>query len=239
MRSKNFVFGVVGLVLIFSIQSFAQSSNLSLGVDYGSGIVQAGDFGVYFVPKHIRGNLEIAVGTHTLLRGSVGYGMTKHETKSDVSYQGNRFTEEFKIDVKGLPIEGAFIFHVPIDNQNRFEVRFGLAGGYYSYTIKQEGFREEVFNNQVFRDELDEPDIKISGIAQSFLAGLSIGISPKIRAILEVSKMGFSMIKVKQDIEIEDNGTKINVGESEENFNAATGLNDLGVTVGIYFNLGS
>jgi hypothetical protein len=242
MQYLNRFLIVLGLIFLLMVPCFSQSSKISLGLDYGSGVIQpmnvrpiittgfADILAIQTVPKHIRGRLEFMLNPMILLRFSGGYGSTTDEQKFEAASDG--FANKFETEVKttGIPIEGTIFLQTPVEKEEVFKVRLGLVLGYYSYKTRLTGFIESLEGGTGVRRDIDEPDIKISGFAQSFMVGGSIQLSRKISVFFEFSKLGFSFLKLKQDFLNEDNQK---IGEREEDYNAAPGLDDLGMTIGV------
>lgn len=254
MKLKNYSIAIVSVALLLSAASLAQTAPIAVGVDYGLSIIQTSQLSLAvqqvgtvgaIVPKNIRGRVEFALNPYTLVRVAGGYGSTEEKQESEATFSsGLNSSAEAEFSSSGFLGEGALIYQVPIDDKSVFAVRFGLGAGYYSYNFKQKGFQEQVFGGQVAREEYEEPEVKISGFAQSFIIGLMIGGNAKVSATVEVAKLGLSFMKTTQDIEetlIDPNTgdeTKRKVGERKADFNASNGLEDLAISVGLNLNLG-
>lgn len=233
---------VSGLILLLMVPCFSQNSKIWLGLDYGSGVIQPIDIfpiiipgiadilEIQTVPKHIRGRLEFMPNPMILLRFSGGYGSTTDEQKFETAFNGTTYKFVKEVKTTGIPIEGTIFLQTPIENKEVFKVRLGLVLGYYSYKTKFTGFIERFAGGTGERSDIDEPDIKISGFAQSFMVGGSIQLSRKMSVFFEFSKLGFSFLKLKQDFLNEDNQK---VGGREKDYNAAPGLDDLGMSIGV------
>lgn len=235
----------MGLNFLLMSACFSQNSKLALGLDYGSGVIQPSNTYPFFapgilttlesqtVPKHLRGRLEFTLNPVILLKLSAGYGSTTEMQKWGYLYA---FTNTIQIDVEtkttGIPVEGAILFQTPIDKKEILNVRMGLVLGYYSYKTKITGFVDDGVTGE--RRDIDEPDITISGFAQSFMFGAGIQLSRKVSAFFEFSKLGFSFLKLKQNF-LDENNQK--TGEREEDYNAAQGLDDLGMAIGVSLGL--
>jgi hypothetical protein len=77
MQLQKCISGLLGVIIFFSISTFAQTSKLSIGMDYGSGIIQPSavlsynvSVGVYSfinwtaVPKQIRGLVSVSLNPY-------------------------------------------------------------------------------------------------------------------------------------------------------------------------------
>lgn len=240
------VLSVTALILMAGFcMVYAQNDSPAIGVDFGSGIVQATPFQTIslsegestgaLVPKNVRGRFELPMNENVVLRFAGGYGSTTEKYEAEAADGGASFTEELEIKVSGFPIDGAILFQAPIGANGAVNIRGGIGIGFYSYNVTAEYSSQQTAGGQTFTETFELPDTKISGLAQSFILGFTINISSSISGVLELSKMGFSMIKVTQDIE-NDEGNAI--GEWKVDHNAANGLDDLGVLMGINFHLG-
>jgi hypothetical protein len=71
------------------------------------------------------------------------------------------------------------------------------------------------------------------------VAGFNLVIGPKINVSFVVSKLGFSLLKLKQDVLRYNTFTNTTnkVGETESDYNAARGLDDLAMSIGISLRL--
>jgi len=236
----------LGLSFLLMAPCFSQNSKLALGLDYGSGVIQPANlypiytsglltaFESQAVPKQLRGRLELTLNPLLLVRLSAGYGSTTEKQKSNSTSSIGAIINELEIKGKttGIPVESMIFLQTPIDKKEVFSVRLGLALGYYSYKTKITGFIDDAVTGE--RYDIDVPDIKISGFAQSFMIGASIQLSRKVSTFFEFSKLGFSFLKLKQDL-LNENDEK--VGEREEDYNAAPGLDDLGMAIGVSLGL--
>ena len=254
MRFQRIQVHTISWVMALAITASAQSGKMAVGVDYGSSFIQhgslstvlvgdieVGDFVVFrsgtLIPQNVRGRFELGLGSNLGLRFSAGYGSTKKS--SEVS--GANYQSKAKFTASGFPVEGAMIFSLPLDNAKRFTTHFGLGGGYYSYKFKSEGFNEPT-GPPNSRQDLSGEEITISGPAQFFVAGFSLGINSKMRATFELSKLGLSWLKETQNNTYSINfasSDPINYTEiSEDDYHAGSGFDDVALSFGISMNLG-
>lgn len=264
MKTKLFLMLFLSLIFISSKPLLCQTNKLSIGIDYGSGIIQGGSIFLYdydgnvfdisnpIIPKNIRCRIEILLSRYFIARFSVGYGMTKQgmdysmNRPSDYSTGPSKYESEAKYSASGFPIEGTIIFSVPVDKKEICSFYFGLGIGYYNYTFKAEGFYEQSgsdFSSYNYRENYVTPDVKLSGFGQFFMTGMNIQFISRLGAFIEVSKLGLSLLKEKSDIffiTVEDHEithTEI-IGEQKIDYKAKNGFKDVGLSIGIRLNLG-
>lgn len=254
MQTPRLFIGILGLGLILIAPAFAQTGKFAVGLDYGTTMLQRAQ-PVFFspflysslfpgdaiIPQNIRAHVDLNVSSSFALRLSAGYGMTKHQNSFSGTAGSARLRSEATVKASGFPLEGAMIFQLPLDGTRRFGVHFGVGGGFYSYKFKAEGF-EEISGSSIAsenrRNNFTIPAVKLSGPAQFFLLGFDLRLSSKIRTTLELSKLGWSGMKEKQ----EDHymyPISGNVSESQQDhYNADSGFNDIGLSFGMSLNLG-
>lgn len=249
MWLNKFILFCFIFILAMSFPALADDNRPLLGIDYGSAIIQLDPLSLLIisgdgdgpsinsiVPKNIRARFEYPFSKYVHLRITTGYGTTSSKYERNTQFDSFSSRTEFKLSTSGFPLEGGIHFQAWKCKDSIILIRGGIVLGYYSYNNKVEGFDQ--FNGQ--RDEFTEPDVKISGVAQSFVVGCGIAVSENVTVIFELAKIGWSMIKIKQDIEIENtDGSREKIGEWKQDWNALTGTNDLSVVLGISFALGS
>lgn len=237
-------------ILAISFQALADGNRPLLGIDYGSAIIQLDPLSLLIisgdgdgpsvnsiVPKNIRARFEYPFSKYVYLRITAGYGTTSSKYERNTQFDSFSSKSEFKISTSGFPAEAGIHFQAWKCKDGIILIRGGIVFGIYNYTSKVEGFDEATGGE---RNEIQEPDVKISGMAQSFVVGCGIAINENVTVLFELAKMGWSMIKIKQDIELENiDGSRQTIGEWKQDWNALTGLNDLSVVMGISFALGS
>jgi len=234
-------------ILIFWGSAVGQESKIFVGLDYGSSVIQPSASVVIYtsglrrqtidgtgVPKQVRGMVGFSFHSSILLRVAAGYASTQYKDR----IQFSNTLLELEHELPGYSAEVAIIFHAPIDDQEKFNLLFGLGGGFYSYTLKSKYGSESLLPSGTITRI---PDDKFSGFAQTFIFGFSIRFTERLGITFELAKLklGLSMIKEKQDIlSIESQGIEPQkIGESEKNYNAAPGLEDLAMTLGVNFHL--
>ena len=253
MKTKSFAVSGVGLWLVLSTPSFSQTSKLALGVDFGTSVIQIEpvflpDFSSgpgesinsdFVIPKNIRGRIELGLGRDFILRFAAGYGFMQDVAKLTRSSQANgsngspRIYREAKFSVAGVPAEATMFWRVPLDDQGLLAIQFGLGGGFYSYKIKSKQFLEITGSSNPGdngRLEFQAPEMKLSGPAQFFVAGFAIRLSSRASATFEISKLGFSMLKLRRQDDAEGFVEK-------QDYNSGAGLSDVALALGINLNL--
>ena len=251
MKTKSSVVSAFGLLLVLSAPSFSQTGKVAVGVDFGTSIIQIEpiflvddnflqyDVSDFMIPQNIRGRVELGLSRELSLRLAAGYGFMKDESKFTRTFQFNnpagsgRLYREVKFSVTGVPVEATLLWQVPLDDRQMLTIQFGLGGGFYSYKLKAERLVEATNSSDPSgntRSEFHAPEVKLSGPAQFFMAGLGVRISSRARATFEISKLGFSMLKQQRD------------GDSDgfiekQDYNSGAGLSDVALSLGINMNL--
>jgi hypothetical protein len=257
MKIKWFLAEAISAWLALSMPALAQNSKIAVGLDYGTSLIQQGtlllfdqDAGVItiassqeLIPKNLRGRVEIGLGSVFLLRLSMGYGYTRDKLEyTEATTNASRYRLEAKFTAAGFPAETALLLQWPLDNGRNFTAHFGLGGGFYSYKFKIAGFEEQTAAVPNARDEFDKMEMKISGLAQFFVAGFDLRLNSRFKATLEISKLGLSLLKEKQETAgttTPDFGNAITYKQtSEKDYAAAGGINDLAFSLGLSLNLG-
>ena len=253
MRFQCIQLHVISWVMALALTASAQSGKMAIGLDYGSSFIQQGSLWVVhtgsigagdieilpsgtLIPQNVRGRLELGLGSNWGLRVSAGYGYTKQ--KSEIN--GANYGWGAKFTASGFPVEGAMLCFVPLSKERRFGAHFGLGGGYYSYRFESEGFNASSSSPNPLQN-FSEEKMTISGPAQFFIAGFSIGITAKMRATFELSKLGLSWLKEKRNYEYTFNPTSNNpityTEMHEDDYHAGSGFDDVALSFGLSMNL--
>jgi hypothetical protein len=261
MKNQRLFSGLLGLWLVGLAPAFAQTGKFTIGLDYGAAMIQRAQpffFSPFssspllpsdaVIPKNVRGHVDFNVSSSFALRLSVGYGMARHKSsftgKSEPAGSAQLHSEA-TVTASGVPLEGVMLFQLPLNDTQRFAVHFGVGGGFYSYKLKTEGF-DEITGSSVpsenRRINFSIPEVKLSGPAQFFLLGFDLRLNAKLRATFELSKLGFSGLKAKQEATNELNfpgGPNLVITEKQQdNYNAGSGFNDIGLSFGMSLSLG-
>ncbi|MBD3287191.1 hypothetical protein GF337_00160 [candidate division KSB1 bacterium] len=195
------------------------------------------EFNYYFHPK---------VG----LRFSSGYGYSQVDDKSAVNYEiidtdEAIYRNKSTFKMSGFPVELAIVFRNSISQSQNIFLKLGLGVGYYAYNFRSEGALRKLdgeTSELIWEELYSNPELSLSGAAQFFLFGMDINITSEIGATLELSKVGLSFVKVKQDVveqvifnrEIEN---QIKYGYWERAYHPQNGLDDIALSVGIFWKL--
>lgn len=255
MKTQSILVGMIGLLSISIMPVFAQSSRLAVGVDYGMSMIQASPSSLsrfilfpsgVMTPNNLRGHIDFNASSSFVLRFSMGYGATKENTEYTGTLQSNgvdgseQLHRKTNVKVSGFPVEGAMLFQLPLDNEQRVGVHFGLGGGYYSYTFKGEFISEtkgSSIPSENYSTRFEFPEMTISGPAQFFLLGFDLRLNSRLRGTLELSKLGLSGLKQKQEEKYESNSYESKTQRNDK-YNAANGLNDVAFSFGVSLQLG-
>ncbi|MCK4979277.1 MAG: hypothetical protein KAS62_02720 [Candidatus Delongbacteria bacterium] len=204
---------IMVLILVVASMSFAQK----FGVSLGTGTFAGTDT---FSPKHAIGHYYMDLNEKYTLGFSAGFGMMQYfeETNFDDPLQNDT---EGEIIVNGIALEGEFLYFQAIPNSS-IKPFIGLGLGIYSYNRSKEG------------DYRDEEEAKIFGFGQFVTFGLDMDISESLSAFVQFRKLGFSMIKMVN--EIDDTNPANNDREETSAYLAQPGINDLGISAGVKFS---
>lgn len=194
-------------------------------------------FSYYFIP-----NLAI--------RFSSGYGYARQKNQDKIDYSKIHLKNivaknESKFSVAGFPAEITMLFQIPIDVRANALLHFGVGLGYYIYNYKAEGASKEIYtetNRQIRDEKYVNPELNLSGSAQFFVLGFDIRLGAKAGATLEISKIGWSMMKLTRDIvsqEIDDGEVEYEekYGYWQQDYTAKNGFNDIAVSLGLFWPL--
>lgn len=201
-------------------------------------------------PINFKANFSYYFTPNWAIRFSSGYGFSRQKSNDEIDYgkihtRDTIVRNESIFTVTGFPLEAALIFQTPIDARATMFLHFGIGFGYYAYNYQAEGtFKEFDSKTSVkFREEnYTNPAMTLSGGAQFFILGFNINITPLIGATLEVSKVGWGMMKLNRDfIQQEVDGGKISnetkYGFEQQDYIINNGLDDLAVSLGLFWQL--
>jgi len=222
---------------------FFQHINLDL-LNFKQEILTTSD---NLIPKNFKANFSYHFTPKLAIRFSSGYGFSRQKIQNEVDYgkinlMDIKLIDKSTFSVTGFPAEVALIFQTPVDVRASMFLHFGIGLGYYVYNYKAEGIFKEVSSKTNIQENYRNPEMTLSGIAQSFMLGFNINISSHIGTMLEVSKLGWSSMKLSRDIVKQENeaGDIINeekYGYQLKDYAIINGIDDLAVSFGIYWNL--
>lgn len=231
-----------------------------LGIEYGTGFFQQVRLNLTnfdgeilatsenLVPTIFKANFHYYFTPNFALRFASGYGF---------AYQANKFFVDYSIIdtlnlqlkdnttflMSGFPVETALIAQTSLDAQDKFMVHFGLGIGFYTYNYRAEGtFKQFQEDKKPSEQEYINPEMTLSGWAQYFTAGMNIQINQYIGASFEVAKVGFSQMKIENDVvkQVRYDSNTINdfkYGNQIQNYSTKSGLEDLAISAGFYLIL--
>lgn len=202
------------------------------------------------VPVNLKVNFSYYFIPSLAIRFSSGYGFSKQKNASEIDYgeidvQNLKSHESSTFSAAGFPTEAALIFKTPFDARATMFFHLGIGIGYYVYNYQAEGkFREltSKTNEKIIAEEYANPQMTLSGGAQFFIMGLEININSRLSALLEVTKVGWSLMTLTQDILKQDveSGKITNerkYGFSRQDYTVKNGFEDLAVSLGLNWNL--
>jgi hypothetical protein len=202
------------------------------------------------IPINFKANFSYYFTPNWAIRFSSGYGFSR-QTSNDETDFGKIHTmntiikNESIFTVTGFPAEVALIFQTPVDVRATMSLHFGIGFGYYAYNYQADGTLKEFeskTNKKVLEENYANPAMTLSGGAQFFILGFNINITPLVGATLEVSKVGWGMIKLTRDvIQQEVDAGKISYetkyGYERQDYTINNGLDDLAVSLGLFWQL--
>ncbi len=253
------------LLLLFQSSGWGQTpaeSNKSIGVIFGTGFFQQTRLELtnfkqeiiatsdYLVPTNFKADFSYYLTPHFALRFSSGYAFARQVNKYFVDYSRLdsaevKFSDKARFTMSGFPVETAMIFQMPVDADNTLFFHVGLGMGYYAYNYRTSGITKEassVTDRVNWQEEYLVPDVTLSGWAQFILFGIHLHVSKNVGASFELSKVGLSYVKIKQDIaRLDIYGREIQnqfiYGVRQQDYNAQTGFDDVALSLGIYWRL--
>lgn len=202
------------------------------------------------IPLNIKANFYYHFTPKLALRFSSGYGFFRSSSEdlidpSIIHTEQKRVEEVANFSVTGFPAEMAVLFQAPLDVRANMFFHFGLGIGYYAYNYHAEGTSRQFnpkTNLQLLKENYINPEMTLSGFAQFFLMGFDLSLSNRIGATIEISKAGFSRLKLTRDIVTQEvssgkiaNETKY--GVSRQDYPLPVGLDDIGISFGLVWQL--
>jgi hypothetical protein len=265
---KHFIINCILLCgLIFPVFSSAQ--NLQVGLDYGTSIFNWYNYrSIYFsgisiyhydmyMPKVISGSVSYQTPLGIILRGKAGYGRAASDIEYDrpkktFDYNGSTIeilkeNEKIETNVNGFSIEAAALYPIAIDNAQKFLVYPGIGIGYYYYKYSGEWEYTDENSSYTEKGSGNFEESVLSGIGQIFILGIEVKALERVSFFLEFSKLGFSMLTAKEDLDFviyEESSNHVyteelreNIGTVEIDYNSSSGFNDIAVQFGVKFGL--
>jgi len=225
---------------------FFQHINLDL-VNFDQEILTTSD---NLIPINFKANFSYYFTPKLAIRFSSGYGLSRQKSHKEIDFSKIHSKDvisknESKFTVTGFPAEVALLFQTAVDPRANIFLHFGIGLGYYVYNYKAEGTSEELeskTNKWNMEENYINPEINLSGGAQFFVLGFDINIGPKVGATLEFSKIGWSMMKltrdiVSQEIDAGEIAYETKYGYERQDYAVMNGFNDIGVSLGIFWQL--
>jgi len=225
---------------------FFQHINMNL-VNFNEQIVATSD---NLIPINIKANFNYYFTPSIAIRFSSGFGFSQQKIQNEIDYNkidsiDVKFKDESNFSVTGFPAEFVLFFQTPVDVRANLLFHFGVGIGYYAYNYRAEGFFEEIqyeTNSQTKEKNYITPEITLSGIAQFFTLGFDIKVSEQLNATIEVSKVGWNLVKLTRDairqvVEDDEITYEEKYGYYQDDYTIKNGLDDLALSIGISWNL--
>ena len=241
-------------------------NKMTLGLNLGTGLFQNINMDLVnfdqevlvtsdnLVPTTFKANFNYYITPNVAVRFSSGYGFTRQTYHGESDFRDIDtldviLTDESIFTMAGFPLETALIFQTAIDKNQNISLYFGLGFGYYAYNYKAEGtFNYTEFVNVAEPDTIKweenylNPEMSLSGVSQFFVLGLNINLGSNFGASFEVSKIGLSYMRLRNDIiKQEISGHKVTYevkyGSRRHDYKKKNGFDDVAITAGIYWRL--
>jgi len=202
------------------------------------------------VPVDLKVNFAYYFTPSVAVKFASGYGFSEQKNVNEIDYgkidmQNLKLTDSATFSATGFPTEIALIFKTPFDARANLFFHFGVGFGYYVYNYQAEGkFRQLMSKTaeKIIEEEYVNPQVSLSGGAQFFIMGLEMNINSRVSASLEVSKIGWSLMTLtqdilKQDIEAGEITNEKKYGFSRQDYSVKNGFEDIAVSLGLNWNL--
>ncbi len=202
------------------------------------------------VPVDLKVNFAYYFTPSVAVKFSSGYGFSKQKNVNEIDYgkinvNNLKLKDTATFSATGFPTEIALIFKTPFDARANLFFHFGVGFGYYVYNYQAEGkFRQlnSKTEEKIVEEEYVNPQVTLSGGAQFFIMGLEMNINPRVSASLEVSKIGWSLMTLtqdvlKQDVEAGEIINETKYGFSRQDYSVKNGFEDIAVSLGLNWNL--
>lgn len=225
---------------------FFQQVNLNL-VNFNQEVITSSE---NLIPINFKANFNYYFTPTLAIRFSSGYGFSRQKSNNEIDFGQVHTTDtivknESNFTVTGFPSEVTLIFQTPVDARANMFLHFGIGFGYYAYNYKAEGTLKEFeskTNEQIREENYVNPAMTLSGGAQFFILGFDINITPIVGATLEVSKVGWGMMKltrdvIKQEVETGEIIYETKYGYERKDYSVGNGFDDLSVSLGIFWQL--
>ncbi|MBN2789837.1 MAG: outer membrane beta-barrel protein [Candidatus Delongbacteria bacterium] len=201
---------IVSLFVITCV-SFSQKFGVSMGTGTYAGIDN-------YSPKHLIGHYYLSFNEKFTLGFSVGFGSAQFKEEIDYADPADN-DESTEVSITGIPLEAELLYFQSIPNSS-IKPYIGLGLGFYSYKRNEEN------------DNFDS-EASTFGVGQYVTFGLDMNISEKLSMFVQFRKLGFSMVKITNDIK---RNNPINDEEITYDYLAQPGIDDLGISAGVKFD---
>ncbi|MDZ7332222.1 MAG: hypothetical protein ONB31_09620 [candidate division KSB1 bacterium] len=202
------------------------------------------------LPLDIKANFYYFFTPNLAIRFTSGYGFNQEITKDQIDYSKvhlnqKHYESETQFSVAGFPNEITLIFQTPIDVRANSFLHFGFGLGYYVYNYQAKGMIQELDAKTMVllrQEKYRSPELTLSGAAQFFVFGFEIKVTSRMAAMLELSKLGWSEMKLTQDhlSQQVENGKIIfesQYGFWQKNYRTKNGFDDIAMSLGVLWQL--
>ena len=273
---RNIIIVGYFLVVLLVNTSLSNAQEVQVGISFGNSVIHWNKFNVLssprdmyyhqdlYIPKVVRGLIYVKTEHGFLLKGALGYGITKSGEKIDYPAKTIKFTDsdgyphdfvqdrsfkEINTKVTGFSSDIALLYPITLDNAKRFSIYPGIGVGYYNYNYSGEwnsltevksGYTTDRTTSKGNYDKS-----KLAGFGQYFVLGFEVKATDRTFLVFEFTKLGYSMLKIKDDDDLvlskdytqSTEAYRETIGTTEYDYNANGGLNDISITMGVKFRL--
>lgn len=218
----------VFLILVTSTALYAQSTSLSpqsMSISLGTSYYYIGsDFKLDGQLRNILLHYNFNLGNNFQLSIISGYGWASYtHHRVDGGWQFPDL-DESDVSSKGFPVEIEFKYRHYLNADSVFEPTIGIGAGYCNY--------KSTLKNRIYSDS--ESELTTKGFSQYFSFGMNIHFSHSLSGFIEFKKLIITSIKTSGSL----SPLGIPYPDTyEEDYAPSTGLQDLGMIVGVTFKL--
>lgn len=258
------------ILLLFSIPLHGQEqeanrielSRKNFGFQLGSGLFQKvnvhlSDFDQQVIatsddllPLDLKASFYYFFTPNLAVRFASGYGFSEQKATNHLDYSKIHLDEkiyqsETLFSVAGFPAEVTVLFQTPIDVRANSFLNFGIGLGYYVYNYQAKGTIRQLnakTNIPMEQEKYRSPELTLSGPAQFFVMGLETKVTSRMAAILELSKIGWSNMKLTQDyvsqsVESGSITFEYQYGFWQRHYGTKSGFDDIAMSLGVLWQL--
>lgn len=228
---KNYLKFVILLCFFLNPMFYSQSIGINIGSGYYyiymsrmGGTSRIGNIPIKVA--HIQYSQDLF--NHFQISVMYGRGWSKNNYKEqfvDINNSAFSYSDEYEIRTTGSPFEIEVNYHQFLNSDSLFEPTIGLGMGYCNY----KSTLIVRYSQSTFRSEFST-----EGYSQYISLGLNVHISKKVLTYIKLKKMILNNIEISGSLDALLNGSG---GTFTENYIPSTGLFDMGISLGVMYNL--